>query len=87
MIQNTAARQITLGLGTIEVCDIHHDGRHGILFRPSPHVPVGEPGRLQNEGYMPDANDVVVWIENNDGADVLQGALCDVLAALSKTAT
>lgn len=82
MIQNTAARQITMGRGTVEVADIHHEGRHGILLRPSPHVPVGEPGRLQNEDYMPDANDVVIWIENMAGANVLYDAINDVVATL-----
>lgn len=66
------AAQITMGRGLVDVTTITHEGRSGILFRPrDQHIPVGDPGELQGGEYWPVEGDVVIWIENEGGAAVI----------------
>ncbi|NTG85814.1 hypothetical protein G6L15_06580 [Agrobacterium rhizogenes] len=67
------AAEIVMGRGLIDVTSISYDGRSGILFRPrSEHIPVGDEGQLQEGEYWPVAGDVVIWIENDGGAQVIE---------------
>lgn len=75
------ATQITMGRGLVDVTRIEHEGRSGILFRPrSEHIPIGDEGELQPGKYWPVASDVVIWIENEAGAQVVQKYLSTFLA-------
>lgn len=76
------AAQITMGRGLVDVSRIEHEGRAGILFRPRTiHIPVGEPGELPPGEYWPVDGDVVIWIENEGGAKVVQTHLAPFLPA------
>lgn len=67
------AAQITMGRGLVDVSRIDHEGRAGILFRPRErHIPVGDEGELKPGEYWPVEGDVVIWIENEGGAQVIQ---------------
>lgn len=71
--QEVEAAQITMGRGLVDVSRIEHEGRAGILFRPrDDHIPVGEEGELQPGEYWPVKGDVVIWIENEGGARVIE---------------
>lgn len=70
------AAQITMGRGLVDVTTITHEGRSGILFRTRDHhIPVGEPGELLGGAYWPVEGDVVIWIENEAGASVIDNHL------------
>lgn len=80
-VKEIRAAQITMGLGLVDVSRIEHEGRTGILFRPRhAHIPVGEPGELPPGEYWPVDDDVVIWIENEGGASVIQKYLSQFLA-------
>lgn len=73
------ATEITLGVGLVDITEIKHEGRVGILFRPrQEHVPFGGPGVLPEGEYWPVAGDVVLWVAG-DGP----GVAIDALARLS----
>lgn len=75
------AAQITMGLGLVDVTRIEHEGRAGILFRPrDQHIPIGDEGKLQPGKYWPASGDVVIWIENEGGAEVIREYLAPFLA-------
>jgi hypothetical protein len=69
-----AGVEITLGRGLVDVCHYRHDGKHGILLKPREEfVPVGgvNPDLPVNSEYWTSENDVVIWIDNKEGAQVL----------------
>ena len=67
------ATEIVMGRGLVDVTKISHEGRSGILFRArSEHIPVGADGQLQAGEYWPVAGDVIIWIENEGGASVIE---------------
>jgi hypothetical protein len=67
------AAQITMGRGLVDVSRIEHEGRAGILFRPRDHhIPIGDEGDLPPGDYWPVDGDVIIWIENEAGAQVVQ---------------
>lgn len=71
--QEVEATQITMCRGLVDVSRIEHEGSAGILFRPrADHIPVGEEGELQAGEYWPVKGDVVIWIENEGGARVIE---------------
>lgn len=85
-VAGVKAAQITMGRGLVDVTMITHEGRSGILFRPRDHhIPVGEPGEIQAGEYWPVEGDVVIWIENEGGAEVVAKGLASVRAALAAT--
>ncbi len=80
-VKEIRATQITMGRGLVDVTRIEHEGRAGILFRPrQSHIPVGEPGELSPGEYWPVEGDVVIWIENEAGASVIQKYLSPFLS-------
>lgn len=90
-VKEIRAAQITMGLGLVDVSRIEHEGRAGILFRPRAiHIPVGEPGELPPGEYWPVDGDVVIWIENEGGAQVIRNYLmpfhceADIIECLSE---
>lgn len=75
-----AAAQITMGRGLVDVSRIWHEGRAGILFRPREnHIPIGDEGELSAGEYWPVEGDVVIWIENGGGAQVVKKYLTPFL--------
>lgn len=83
-----AAAQITMGRGLVDVSRIEHEGRAGILFRPrEKHIPIGDEGELQAGEYWPVEGDVVIWVENEGGAKVIQKYLMPFLPPQTREAT
>ena len=78
-VEREGATEIYMGRGLVDVGDIHHEGRSGILFRPrATHIPIGQPGEVSGE-YWPGHGDVVIWIENRGGAEVIMDFLSPFL--------
>lgn len=63
--------QIEMGHGLVDVGQIHWQGRSGVLFAPrDQHVPIGEDGTVKGD-YWPKPSDVVIWVDDPRGADVV----------------
>lgn len=74
------ATQISMGHGLVDVGDIQHEGRKGILFSPREcHIPIGAEGSISGD-YWPRTGDVVIWIDNADGAAVIDKHLSPFLS-------
>lgn len=87
-VETGKAAEIVMGRGLVDVTTISYQGRTGILFRPrSEHIPVGADGQLQEGEYWPVAGDVVIWIENEAGAQVIDKFLRPFLTSPSTSAS
>ena len=71
--------ELEIGNGKVYICNIVREGKKGILLRPveeareigtdvADFMPV-------NEEYTPQVNDAVIWLNNIEGARVLQDIL------------
>lgn len=63
--------QISMGHGKVDVGIILHEGRKGLIFHPrESYIPVGAPGETAGD-YWPQPEDVIIWIDAPEGADVI----------------
>ena len=78
--------ELEIGNGTVYICNIVREGRKGILLRPVEEArEVGKDAENfmpENEDYIPQVNDVVIWLKNIEGVRVLQdivGSACLIM--------
>lgn len=76
-------KEIVLGQGKVFIAKIIGNKRSGIIFIPTPHKhPIGSVDLTLEGKYVPTDDDVIIWIDSEESAEVLRervNTICDII--------